>query len=358
MKAVVPGTKQTDIRDLPIPSFGDDEILIKNIAVAANPKDAKYPRFPIEVLKEYGSKYGFDVSRDDNGFMSYLVEGSDVAGYVVDVGKNITDKFKKGDKVAALLFNVKNQKYGGYAEYSVAEEFCVIKLDDEISFEKASTIPLGAYTAMTALYYRANITVPCQDSNEWIVIYGASSSVGSYAVQMAKLAGYNVVGIAGASGNVIKSEFEIPIIDYRNKTPQEVASDVKQVIGSGKVVLVLDNITTDDSVQIDGEILQPKGGKVYTLLFPTGKEGDYPNVEFERVLVWDLFKDSESHAFARKYTHQLEDWLSTKKLQPNRYIKLPDGLASVEKGLEMLRNGQVSGAKLVYNISDTADIAN
>ena len=65
-----------EIRDLDLPTPGKDGILVKNVAVASNPKDWKIPEW-----------------------MSFeAVEGNDIAGYVEAVGSDVTD-FKKGDKV-------------------------------------------------------------------------------------------------------------------------------------------------------------------------------------------------------------------------------------------------------------------
>lgn len=80
----------TEIRDLEIPEPGDDEILVKNVAVASNPKDWKVP----EWIPTW------------NG-----VEGNDIAGTVVKVGKNVTE-FKEGDRVAAFTKMMTDTKYG------------------------------------------------------------------------------------------------------------------------------------------------------------------------------------------------------------------------------------------------------
>lgn len=66
-----------EIRDMPIPSPGPNEVLVKNVAVASNPKDWKVPLW----MPDWQA-----------------VEGNDVAGIVETVGKDVTE-FKKGDKV-------------------------------------------------------------------------------------------------------------------------------------------------------------------------------------------------------------------------------------------------------------------
>lgn len=80
----------TEVRDLEIPEPGDDEILVKNVAVASNPKDWKLPLW----MPEWSA-----------------VEGNDIAGTVAKVGKDVTD-FKEGDRVAAFTIMRKDSKYG------------------------------------------------------------------------------------------------------------------------------------------------------------------------------------------------------------------------------------------------------
>lgn len=80
----------TEIRDLPVPEPGNDEILVKNVAVASNPKDWKVPLW----MPEWEA-----------------VEGNDIAGTVEKVGKDVTE-FKKGDRVAAFTVMRADTKYG------------------------------------------------------------------------------------------------------------------------------------------------------------------------------------------------------------------------------------------------------
>lgn len=124
----------------------------------------------------------------------------------------------------------------------------VIPLPADLGYEDASTLPLAIFTAAIGLFiklglaelpdlpnkatlgkagqllyrksYRLNFIT---GHNEAIVVYGASSSVGAYVVQLAKLAGYFVVAIAGSSADYAKSLGANVVIDYRKygKNPSE-----------------------------------------------------------------------------------------------------------------------------------------
>ena len=78
--AVITGKSGSKIVTLPVPVPGPNEILVKNVAVASNPKDWKAPQF----LPDYEA-----------------VEGNDVAGYIVRVGEGVTE-YKGGERVAAF----------------------------------------------------------------------------------------------------------------------------------------------------------------------------------------------------------------------------------------------------------------
>ena len=72
----------------------NDEVLIQNVAVASNPKDWKMGQWNLYPTDEF-------------------IDGDDVAGIVVEVGSDVKE-FKKGDRVGAFTYMVRDSKYGGY----------------------------------------------------------------------------------------------------------------------------------------------------------------------------------------------------------------------------------------------------
>ncbi len=131
--------------------------------------------------------------------------GFELAGTIEEVGSEIT-KFKKGDNVFAFC----GYKFGAYAEYktlSIDEE--VELMPSNLSFEEAAVIPLGALTALKFLH-KAGIKV-----NQNVLIYGASGSVGTYAVQLGKYFNTNITAVCGPTNfDLVKSLGADKIIDY------------------------------------------------------------------------------------------------------------------------------------------------
>ena len=133
--------------------------------------------------------------------------GIEVAGIVEEVGKNVTG-FKKGDEV----FGLTSGMLGGWAEYAVAKENEIFSKPTILSFQQAGAIPVGGITALGAI--RAAKIKQGQD----VLVYGASGSVGQYAVQLAKAYGANVTGVCSTRNlEVVRSIGADDVIDYKKE---------------------------------------------------------------------------------------------------------------------------------------------
>jgi NADPH2:quinone reductase len=141
-----------------------------------------------------------------------LNSGDDISGVVVGIGANVLG-FQEGDRVAA--FHVMQSPHGSFAEYAIAPQYTTFRVPDAVSYEEASTIPLAAYTAALALFHEQQYPSPWDNAGKEsiqspLIIYGASSAVGAFAIKLAQFARIHPV-IAVGSKN---SGFLLPFLDF------------------------------------------------------------------------------------------------------------------------------------------------
>lgn len=190
------------------PSPGKDEVLIKIHATTAHVGDTKIRSFKpgLGPVKDFIFKPVMRLMLGIHGPRNKIL-GMDIAGEIEETGSN-SNKFKKGDQVFASAFE--GFKFGAYAEYKCMPEDGLIALKPKsMTYEEAAPLANGALTALIVLR-KASI-----QKGQKVLIYGASGSMGTYSVQLAKYFGAEVTGVCSTRNiKMVKSLGADKVIDY------------------------------------------------------------------------------------------------------------------------------------------------
>jgi NADPH:quinone reductase-like Zn-dependent oxidoreductase len=203
-------TRPLEVKEAPYTPPDKHQIVIKTKAIALNPIDP--------LRQDVGSDTYFP-------WTTYpMILGVDVAGEVVEVGSGVS-RFKPGDRVMGLTNELRanDPAQGSFQAYVVLLPVLTAPIPDNLSFEEAATIPLGASTAACGMFQKDYLamqlpTVPARPSTgETVLIWSGASSVGSNAIQLAVAAGYDVITTCSPKNfGLVKSLGASQAFDYHS----------------------------------------------------------------------------------------------------------------------------------------------
>ncbi|KAL7940639.1 GroES-like protein [Trichoderma barbatum] len=320
-EAIVLPSLEVEILDSQIPIPGEEEVIIRVVSIGLNPIDWKGadPEVAIQLHGQLKAK-------------QYANPGKDVAGYVHAVGSKVHE-FKPGDRVQATNHG------SGFAEYSVSPRHTTYLLPDSVSFDEGPT-PL--------------------------VIYGAASSVGAFAVKLASLSNIHpIYAVAGRGTEFVESLLDSSkgdlVIDYR-KGPDFVTAEIQRL--APKLEYALDAISTPDTSSIMVQLMDPVKGRLSSVL-PTELPPQVPagikmTVSFAPAL-WEPSDSNSSEdevrevttlkSFTHVYFRYLSDALANNLISHHPFEVVDGGFGEISRALKDLRDGKNSASKYVVRIS-------
>lgn len=328
-----PKSKPFEVKDAPLGTPAENEILVRNHAVAINPVDGS-----MQTLGWFSFNYP-------------TILGHDVAGEVVAVGPGVT-RFKQGDRVLGEPVGMvtKRNEENAFQAYTILKTNMASEIPDSISSESAAVIPTGCSTAASGLFQDEflNLQFPTQPpqkpTGKTVLIWGGASSVGCNAIQLAVAAGYEVLTTASPKNfELVKKLGASEVFDYKDPA----VSDKLVNYFKGKTSAgALDCIGGDASIICMNVVHKSTGTK-----FVATVKSNLPNPP-EGVAIKNVFAITIKDNGVGKAVY--EDFLP-KALKAGTYVPAPEpliagkGLESVQGAVELQQKG-VSAAKIVVSL--------
>ena len=313
-----------------------DELVIKTKAVAINPADVAIQKSGI-IVDSYPA-----------------ILGCDAAGIVEEVGSGIKD-FQPGDRVIGQAKPVPGgiNKYAAFQQYVVLKMPLIAKIPPEAEWTDAATLPLGINTAASCLFQDGTLALEMplvsgqvSSRGQTIVIWGASSSVGSCGVQLAAAAGYEVFAVASwKNHDFVRSIGAARVFD---QSDMGIVDDLVAVLSAKDCVGAYDAISTEKTIGVLCEVLRRSKGKKLVVSIMPGTE----KLATKEVSVRTNFAASNADTPVGPHIWRgyMEPALASGALQ---YKPTPEvvghGLENIQKAINILAQG-VSAKKLVVSI--------
>lgn len=304
-------------RPIPIPSEG--EILIKVTVVGLNPYDHRV--------------------RDWGLFVEHrlpVVIGNDIAGTIEKLGPNTSTSLKVGDHVFGQTNYLKESSdQSGLQEYCLLDAYTCAKIPEGLTSDDGASLVCNIVASFWAIFgvqgHAFPFPFPAEDNNivkednvdfskETILIIGAGSNCGKYAVQLSALAGFGtIIVIADLSKNEsdLRSYGATHFID---RHASDVEAQVRNIVGDG-LIHALDAVNVDHTLGVSVLSNTKKGALV--CLVP-GKV-DEEKIGKKQMGFEDKFSQGISHnqpELAKKFWKWLPVWMREGKVKSTGWTVL------------------------------------
>ena len=398
LEAHVSADTTVTIHRAPIPQLpSPDSVLIKIHTAGTNPKDWKVQytlrsRRPTPLnIPPSNSKPQMPAGTLTT-ITSCPNSGDDCSGTIAALGSSVRT-LHIGQRVAAL--HQLGAEHGTFAEYCIVKDFAVVPIPDSLPFEAAATIPMAFAVASIALFSPSCLGIAAgtwdtRDAlpanhplrNEPLLIYGASTAVGTMAIKLARICNIHpLICVAGCAKGWVESDLLDTswgdlCLDYRDG--HDAVLQQLQIALKGKPArYAFDAASTAGSYLTLAEVLDGEHGRL-ALTLPGKAEEELrtaQNSRFRELRVsfamagslWGPLKKragqstaqsnlgiaSNGPDFARAQHACLAGLLADGRITPRKYEVVHGGLNGLEKALKGLKEGKNSACSYVVRVGET-----
>ncbi|KAK4140593.1 uncharacterized protein C8A04DRAFT_39748 [Dichotomopilus funicola] len=315
------------------------------------------------------------------------VLGCEFAGVVTAAGPVARETwgFKEGDRLSGAIMgmNPLRPRVGAFAQHTVAPAHVVLKIRDDWSFAEGAGMGNAWYTVAWALFHTMALPAgprleplntevpppaeiaalvrggPPKPEATTVLVSGGSSSTGTSAIQLLKLAGYRVIATASARNfELAKSYGADEVFDHSSPT---VAADIRAATRNG-LKYALDCITTPETTRLCYAALGRSGGRYVSLdPFSEAVAASRGVVKPDWVLGPEMVGEDiawpaphgrkgnpEARVFCEAWARTLQRLVDGNKVRVHPQLVRETGLEGALGGLDDIRTKKVSGKKLIY----------
>jgi 2-desacetyl-2-hydroxyethyl bacteriochlorophyllide A dehydrogenase len=188
------------LKEVEKPNPKDNEVLVKIFATTVTAGDSELRSLKFPIYLSLPMRIWVGLSKPSRK----PIPGTELAGEIVSVGKDVA-LFSEGDQV----FGSSGLNFGANAEYICLPEGAVAAKPSNMTYEEAAAVPFGGRDALHFLR-KGNVR-----SGQKILINGAGGSIGTFAVQLAKVLGAEVTAVdSGEKLEMLRSIGADQVIDY------------------------------------------------------------------------------------------------------------------------------------------------
>ncbi|EGY16814.1 uncharacterized protein VDAG_07978 [Verticillium dahliae VdLs.17] len=301
-------TYPLELGPAPYPKPGPGEIVIRAQAIALNPVEWR-----VQARDMFKNSYPFII-------------GADAAGYVEQVGENVTH-VQVGQHVMGYCMGLGVDKpaFGAYQKFLFVFASLVAPIPDDVSFEQAAPVPV----------------------NKGILVWGGSSSVGATAIQLAVASGLEVVNTASAHNHDLVKSLGAHLV-FDHKSPS-IVEDLVAEFSRREIVAVFDSISEPETMGPISAVVERTGplkvGVVVPPTIPLSK-----NFLVSMSPAFELLNERGKGVLDAVWGTWVPEAMASGSLQfKPEPVVVGQGLGSTQDGLDRLKRG-VLAQKLVVRV--------